>query len=60
MRKTKLEILETYKQLMTGAIDNDDEEIGHMRCDAVLCDLLIELGYGEIITIYEEQCRWFA
>lgn len=53
-------ILEKYKQKMTDALDDHDEECGHRSCDYVLCELLRELGYDEIVSIYEKQHKWYS
>ena len=60
LNKTQQKLLEKYKQRMEESIDNNDEEVGHIVCDAVLCDLLCDLGFSEVIEIYDRQCKWYA
>ena len=60
LNKTQQKLLEKYKQRMVEAIDNDDVEIGHMVCDGVLCDLLHDLGFDDVLEIYDEQIKWYA
>ena len=60
LNKTNQKLLDKYKQKMSEAIDNDDKEVGHVMCDGVLCDLLDELGFGEVVEIYDKQCKWYA
>ena len=50
---SNIDLLNAYKRKMMDALDDGDEEIGHIECDGVLCDLLNELGFGEIVEIYE-------
>lgn len=60
LNKRQQKLLEKYKQIMEKSIDNNDEEVGHMVCDGVLCDLLHDLGFDEVLEIYEKQIRWYA
>jgi pantoate kinase len=39
---------------------NDDTEIAHSDADDVLCELLNELGYGDVVAEYQKVFRWFA
>ena len=59
-RELNSDLLDAYKRKMMDALDDGDEEIGHIECDGVLCDLLNELGFGEIVEIYERQEKWYA
>lgn len=49
------ETLEKYKQKMKEAINNGDTLLGHVECDKVLCEFLVEIGYKEIVDIYDGQ-----
>ena len=51
---------EKYKDLMLRAINNWDIQVGHIDCDGVLVDLLLELGFDEIVELYQSQDKWFA
>ena len=59
LNKKQQKLLEIYKQKMADAISKDIEE-GHEHCDDVLCDLLCELGFDEIVEIYDQQDKWYA
>lgn len=37
-----------------------DEEIGHIKADYLMCELLTELGYEEAVKIFEEMEKWYA
>lgn len=39
---------------------NDDTEIAHSDADDVLCALLDELGYGDVVAEYSKVDKWFA
>jgi len=44
-------------------IDNaigDDTEHAHPELDRVLCWLLNELGFEDVVSLYEDQPRWFS
>lgn len=58
-KKVCEEIKEKYKQKMANALD-DDEETGHINCDAVLEELLEEIGFDEVLELYRSQGKWYA
>ena len=37
----------------------DREEI-HIRMDNALCRVLVELGYGKGVKIFNDQDKWYA
>ena len=39
---------------------HDDAEISHKRADKVLCELLTELGFGDVVAEYEKVEKWYA
>lgn len=36
------------------------EESSHIECDAIMCELLKSLGYGEGVKIFENMEKWYA
>ena len=38
----------------------NDTEIAHIKADDVLCNLLMDLGYQEIVDNYNKIYKWFA
>lgn len=38
----------------------DDEEICHEEMDALMCETLRDLGYGEGVDIFEETPKWYS
>jgi hypothetical protein len=39
---------------------NYDTEIGHSKADSLLCELLEELGYVELVEIYRNVDKWYS
>ncbi len=52
--------LATYKKAMIECARNDDPEKAHKHADTLLCNMLIELGHGEIVDIYHIVTKWYA
>ena len=51
---------EEFKEAMEKAIKGPDIEANHADADDLMCKLLISLGYGEGIKVYESEERWYA
>ncbi len=51
--------LRPYLERMKKA-DEQEEEIAHMDADTVLCDLLNELGFDELVAEYRKIKKWYA
>ena len=39
---------------------NCDAEMAHCDADDVLCALLEDLGYGDVVSEYDKVHKWFA
>ena len=39
---------------------SDDIEVAHSNADDILCKLLNELGFEDVVAEYEEVDKWFA
>ena len=37
-----------------------DTECNHINADDILCDMLIELGYKDIVDEYNKIFKWYA
>jgi hypothetical protein len=37
-----------------------DTEIGHIDADWLLCDLLVQLGYSEVVEEFKKLTKWYA
>jgi hypothetical protein len=40
--------------------DLGNEEQAHIRADALLCQLLRDLGYADVVEAYEQIDKWYA
>ena len=45
---------------MRGLQKNTDYEVAHAEADDVLCDLLREMGFNELVDSYEQVGKWYA
>ena len=39
---------------------HDDEEVGHIDADRLLCSFIQELGYPELVEVYNNVFKWYA
>ena len=39
---------------------SDDTEVAHVDADDVLCQLLMSLGYEDVVTAYHDIGKWYA
>ena len=39
---------------------NGDTEVAHAMADDVLCELLGELGYGDVVEEWAKVDKWYA
>lgn len=53
---TREEALERLKELDKSG----DTEAAHADADEVLCELLIALGYEDVVRAYKKIDKWFA
>ena len=58
----ELDTMDREKALMDLRIlsENDDAEVAHIQADSVLCDLLSELGYGDVVGEWQKIGKWYA
>jgi len=52
-------LLEEYTKLMEVCISKADTEGAHIEADAVLCQLLRELGYEKVVEKWYEVSKWY-
>lgn len=38
----------------------NDIEMEHVEADSVLCQLLVTLGYGDVVTEFNRITKWYA
>lgn len=47
------------RELQSLQNDSDTEKV-HAVADGILCELLRDLGYGEVVDAYEQLDMWYA
>jgi hypothetical protein len=45
---------------MRRIADTYDEEGGHIEADALMCQILRDLGYGEAMDIFRDMDKWYS
>lgn len=60
MRKKKADIIKEAVEKKKECVNNGDTEVAHLDADAVLCDVLTQLGYKELVDLYEKVKKWYA
>lgn len=45
---------------LQNCADMADKETGHIKADDILCDLLENLGFIEVVRKYRELEKWYA
>jgi hypothetical protein len=53
---------EQFKEAMAAIFPAEgyDEEGAHSDADRLMCKLLVTLGYGEGVRIFEDADKWYA
>lgn len=41
-------------------VTKKDPEVDHRIADGILCDVLMELGYSDLVDAYEKITKWYA
>ena len=40
--------------------NNNDPEADHEEADTILCEFLSELGYDDIVNLFQQINKWYA
>lgn len=51
----ELRAIERMKNICRG-----DREMAHCAADSILCDVLRQLGCGNLVDVYSEIPKWYA
>jgi hypothetical protein len=43
-----------------AALDGFDKEHDHVEADFILCDLLVSLGFEDVVEAFEAIDKWYA
>jgi hypothetical protein len=49
-----------YLELFKKRCTSGDIEINHSEADDILCDLLNDLGYTELVNEFKKLEKWYA
>lgn len=61
MRKKKADIIKEAIEKMKECVKNNgDIEVAHLDADNILCDVLTQLGYKELVDLYNKVDKWYA
>ena len=60
MRKKKADIIKEAVEKMKECVNNGDTEVAHLDADNIICDVLTQLGYKELVDLYEKVKKWYA
>ncbi len=60
MKKEHKEFAEIIKQKLIKQQSNRNTETAHSEADEYLCDLLVKLGFEDVVEEYTKLNRWFA
>lgn len=52
--------VEEIKKEMQECVNNIDLEAAHYDADELLCELLNQLGYSDIVDLYNLVGKWYA
>lgn len=55
---TKQEYINHMKEIVK--MSHGDPEAGHCMADALLMRLLSDLGYGDLVDLYEQVEKWYS
>lgn len=53
-------IIKEAIEKMKECVNNGDTEVAHLDADDILCDVLTQLGYKELVDLYEKVKKWYA
>lgn len=53
---TKEKAIERLRELQADG----DQENGHIEADDILCELLVSLGYEDVVKEYHKIGKWYA
>ena len=49
-----------YVELLKTQQESHDREHAHTTADDILCELLLDLGYKDVVEEYEKIDKWYA
>ena len=52
--------VEEIKAKLKELQQDDDVELSHYEADQIICKLLDDLGYNDVVKEYNEISKWYA
>lgn len=54
--------IKDYTERMRELADNNDDDIEmrHVEMDNLMCEILKEMGFNELVDIFNETEKWYA
>lgn len=54
--------IKDYTERMRKLADNNDDDIEarHVEMDDLMCEILKEMGFNELVEIFNETEKWYA
>lgn len=59
MDKEVMDPRDFYTEMVRIAF-TEGPEMGHIRADELMCEILTQLGYGDGIKLFEEMEKWYS
>lgn len=53
------ELQDKYIKLLQE-VNKEDTETAHIQSDSIICDLLEELWYSEVVSEYDKIEKWYS
>ena len=47
-------------ETLTNLYQEKDLEYSHVKADSILCELLDQLGYEEVVEAFKKLPKWYA
>lgn len=60
MTKKQRELAEKAKEKLTEELRNNDTESAHVNADEILLELLLQLGFEDVVDLYNQIDKWYA
>jgi hypothetical protein len=58
--KKQKKLAEKAKADLQYQIDNYNIEVAHENADRLLCEFLKEIGFDEVVKVYNNVTKWYA
>ena len=46
--------------IMTQYFIDGDTELGHVKADGLMCDILTQFGYSSMVNVFKNANKWYA